>query len=54
MDKRRPAHSRTVEQCAHIVSIESKEGEGLDAEELEGVQQPHREDAKYVYAHDVR
>ena len=56
-DKRRPAHSRTVEQSVHIVSNESREGECLDTEEeaeLEGVQQPHREDAKYVYAHDVR
>ena len=34
----------------HIVCNESREGECLDTEEeLEGVQQPHREDAKYVY-----
>ena len=34
----------------HIVCNESREGESLDTEEeLEGVQQPHREDAKYVY-----
>ena len=49
MDKRLPANSR--------VSNESREGECLDSEEeeeLEGVQQPHREDEKYVYAHNVR
>ena len=32
-DKRRPAHSRTVEQSVHIVSNESREGECLDTEE---------------------
>ena len=48
MDKRLPAN--------HRVSNESREGECLDSEEeeLEGVQQPHREDEKYVYAHNVR
>ena len=45
-DKRRPAHSSSVEQSVHIVCNESREGECLDTEEeLEGVQQPHREDA---------
>ena len=57
---RRPTHSRTVEQSVHIVSNEFGKGECLDTDSeeeekgLEGVQQPHRKDAKYVYAHDVR